>query len=247
MERPDGARRPTIGFLPLPRVNLTIMTNARVLVVEDDAPVRHALEMAFRSEGYSVRAEPDGCSLKKVAEEFRPDVAVLDVRLPVGPDGYTMTRMLRRSEDTPVLLLTACDSLQNRLAAFEAGADDHVGKPFSTAEVLARTQALLRRAGRLANSVLTFGDLVIDGATHRVSRGDQPIELTRTEYDLLTLLVRHAGQVLSKSQLLAQLWGFEAFDSNVIEVHVSALRRKLEAHGPRLIHTVRSVGYVLRS
>ncbi len=223
------------------------MTNARVLVVEDDAPVRHALEMAFRGEGYSVRAEPDGTSLQEVAEEFRPDVAVLDVRLPVGPDGYTMARMLRRSEDMPVLLLTAADSLQDRLAAFEAGADDHVGKPFSTAEVLARTEALLRRAGRLATTMRKAGDLVIDGATHRVTRGESRIELTRIEYDLLSLLVRHHGEVLSKSRLLAQLWGFGGFDSNVIEVHISALRRKLEAHGPRLIHTVRSVGYVLRS
>ncbi len=231
---------------PLARVTLIVVTSARVLVVDDDAPVRHALEMAFHSEGYSVRAEADGSSLKQVAGEFRPHVAVLDVRLPTGPDGYTMARMLRRADDVPVLLLTAADSLQDRLAAFEAGADDHVGKPFSTAEVLARTQALLRRAGRIATAVRRAGDLVIDSTTHRVTRGEAPIELTRTEYDLLSLLVRHDGEVLSKTRLLAQLWGFEALDSNVIEVHISALRRKLEAHGPRLIHTVRSVGYVLR-
>lgn len=222
------------------------MAGARVLVVDDEESVRRSLEMAFRQEGYSVRAEPDGTALQEVAEEFRPDVAVLDVRLPVGPDGYTMARMFRKTGDVPVLLLTAADSVENRLTAFDAGADDHVGKPFSTAEVLARTQALLRRAGRLSSTVLTVGDLVIDDATHKVSRSDQAIELTRTEYDLLGLLARHANQILSKQQLLIKLWDFDAYDPNIIEVHVSALRKKLELYGPRLIHTVRSVGYVLR-
>ena len=223
------------------------MNGARVLVIDDEASVRLALELAFRQEGYSVRSEADGTTLGEVTDEFRPDVAVLDVRLPLGPDGYTMTRMLRSADDLPVLLLTAADSLENRLAAFEAGADDQMGKPFSTAEVLARTQALLRRTGRLAATVVSVGDLVIDDANHRVSRADQPIELTRTEYDLLSLLARNANQILSKQQLLSKLWEFDAWDPNIIEVHVSALRRKLEAHGPRLVHTVRSVGYVLRN
>ncbi len=223
------------------------MASARVLLVEDETSVRHALELAFRGEGYNVRAEADGLSLEEVAAEFRPDVAVLDVRLPVGPDGYAMARMLRDRDDLPVLLLTAADSVENRLSAFEAGADDHVAKPFSTAELLARTQALLRRAGRLVPAVLTVGDVVIDDATRTVTRDESPIELTRTEYDLLSLFARHVGQILSKQQLLVQLWGFDAYASNVIEVHMSALRRKLEACGPRLIHTVRSVGYVLRT
>lgn len=223
------------------------MTYARVLVVEDEAAVRHALELAFRGEGYNVRAEADGCTLQEVADEFRPDVAVLDVRLPTGPDGYAMARMLRERDDLPVLLLTAADSVQNRLSAFEAGADDHVAKPFSTAELLARTQALLRRAGRLAPALFTFGDVVIDDATRTVTRADVEIELTRTEYDLLSMFARHPDQILSKQQLLVQLWGYDAYASNVIEVHLSALRRKLETHGPRVIHTVRSVGYVLRT
>lgn len=222
------------------------MASARVLLVEDEPAVRKALELAFLAEGYYVRSEADGSALEQVAEAFRPDVAVLDVRLPVGPDGYTMTRMLRNRDDLPVLLLTAADSLENRLTAFEAGADDHVAKPFSTAELLARTQALLRRAGRLVPDVITVGDLVIDDGARTVTRGESAIDLTRTEYDLLSLLARHAGQILSKQQLLVQLWGFDAYASNVIEVHVSALRRKLDAHGARLIHTVRSVGYVLR-
>ena len=223
------------------------MANSRVLLVEDDASVRKALELAFRGEGYTVRAEADGSMLQAIAEEFRPDVAVLDVRLPVGPDGYAMARMLRTNDDLPVLLLTAADSLENRLAAFEAGADDHVGKPFSVAELLARMQALLRRSRRLAPNVVTLGDLVINGDTRVVSRAGAPIELTRTEFDLLGLLARHHDQILSKQQVLVHVWGFDDYSSNIIEVHLSALRRKLEACGPRLIHTVRGVGYVLRT
>jgi two-component system OmpR family response regulator len=222
------------------------MANARVLVVEDESAVRQALELTFRGEGYDVRAMADGCALQEVAEEFRPDVAVLDVRLPVGPDGYSMTRALRSFDNVPVLLLTAADSLENRLSGFEAGADDYVGKPFSTAELLARTQALLRRAGKLTPTVTTVGDLVVDDSARRVTRRGAAVDLTRTEYDLLALLVRHPEQVLSKHQLLVQVWGFDAYDPNVIEVHICALRKKLEAHGPRMIHTVRSVGYVLR-
>jgi two-component system, OmpR family, response regulator len=119
--------------------------NAKVLVVDDESSVRQALELAFRSEGYEVRTEADGTALADVTRSFRPDVAIVDVRLPVGPDGYTMARMLRE-DDLPVMVLTAADSLENRLAAFEAGADDHLGKPFSTAELIARTHALLRRS-----------------------------------------------------------------------------------------------------
>ncbi|HET7488546.1 MAG TPA: response regulator transcription factor [Acidimicrobiales bacterium] len=221
------------------------MSNPRVLVVDDESSVRQALERAFRSEGFDVRTEADGSTLADVTKSFRPDVAILDVRLPVGPDGYTMARMLR-DEDLPVVLLTAADSVDDRLAGFEAGADDHVGKPFSTAELIARTQALLRRSGRLTPKTVQIGDIAVDDATRSVTRGDEVVDLTRTEYDLLLLLARHAGQILSKQQLLIQLWGFDAFDPNVIEVHVSALRRKLEAHGPRVIHTVRSFGYILR-
>ena len=218
----------------------------RVLVVEDESAVREAIDIAFRSEGYEVRSEVDGSALARVAEEFRPDLAVLDVRLPAGPDGYAMARMLRKVDDTPVLLLTAADTLDDRLTGFQAGADDHLGKPFSTAELIARSKALLRRSGRLAPTVVHISDLVVDDATRTVKRGDDEIELTRTEYDLLSMLVRHPGQILSKQQLLVQVWGFDAFDPNIVEVHMSALRRKLEVHGGRLIHTVRSVGYIIK-
>lgn len=219
---------------------------ARVLVVEDDAPIRSALDVALRGEGYEVRAEADGSAIQEVAAEFRPDLAILDVRLPVGPDGYTLARLLRKTSDLPLLFLTAADGLDDRLAGFEAGADDYLVKPFSMAELLARAQALLRRSGRLSSAVTRVADLVVDHGARTVVRGGESLELTRTEYELLLALAQHPGQVLSKVQLLTQVWGFDAYDTNVVEVHLSALRRKLEAHGPRLVHTVRGIGYVLR-
>ena len=218
----------------------------RVLVVEDDTPIRLTLEVALRGEGYEVRAEPDGRGLEALAATFRPDLAVLDVRLPVGPDGYAMAVLLRRSSDVPLLFLTAADAVEDRLAGFQAGADDYLVKPFSMAELLARAQALLRRAGRLSSSTWQVGDLVVDDGARSVARAGTRLELTRTEYDLLAVLVQHVGKVLSKTQLLTSVWGFDAYDGNLVEVHVSALRRKLEQAGPRVIHTVRGAGYVLR-
>ena len=220
---------------------------ARVLVVEDDGAVRDAVEIAFSSEGFNVRAEASGTRLEEIVDDFKPDVAILDVRLPSGPDGYTMVRQLRQLDDLPVVLLTSADSLDDRLNGFRAGADDYLSKPFSMAELLARVQALLRRSGRSAEPTYRIGDLVVVDATRTVTRDGAEIELTRTEYELLSVLCRYPGQVLSKQQLLKQVWGgFDSYGDNVVEVHLSALRRKLEAYGPRLIHTVRSVGYVLR-
>jgi len=214
--------------------------------VEDDTPIRSALEVALRGESYEVRAEPDGTQLLQVAEQFLPDLAVLDIRLPVGPDGYAMAGLLRRTSGLPVLFLTAADSVEDRLAGFEAGADDYLVKPFSMAELLARVQALLRRSGRLASSTWQIGDLVVDDGARTVVRGGVTLDLTKTEYDLLAMLAQHVGKVLSKTQLLTQVWGFDAYDTNLVEVHMSALRKKLELVGPRLIHTVRGAGYVLR-
>ena len=218
----------------------------RVLVVEDDAPIRSALEVALRSEGYELLALPDGTSLAAAADEYRPDLAVLDVRLPVGPDGYTMARTLRSRSTIPILFLTAADAVEDRLAGFDAGADDYLIKPFSMAELLARVQALLRRSGRLASTSWQIGDLVVDDGARTVVRAGVPLELTRTEYDLLAMLAQNVGRVLSKTQLLTSVWGFDAYDANLVEVHMSALRRKLESVGPRLVHTVRGAGYVLR-
>jgi two-component system OmpR family response regulator len=220
---------------------------ARVLVVEDDTSIRHALEASLRGEGYEVRAHGDGTGVRELASTFLPDLAILDVRLPTGPDGFAIARSLRAVDDVAVLFLTAADSLGDRLAGFQAGGDDYLVKPFSMAELLARAQALLRRSGRLRSSVWQIDDMVVDDASRRVMRGGAVLDLTKTEYDLLSVLVQHRGQVLSKLQLLTQVWGFEAYATNVVEVHMSSLRRKIEAHGSRLVHTVRSVGYTLRT
>lgn len=223
-----------------------MMQRPRLLVVEDDLGIRSALETALRIEGYEAHAEADGTRLSEAAQQFNPDLAVLDVRLPAGPDGYAMAGMLRLSSTIPIIFLSAAGGVDDRLAGFQAGGDDYVVKPFSMAEFMARITALLRRSGRLTSQSWTIGDLLIDDGARTAIRAGVPLVLTRTEYDLLLILVQHRGRVLSKPQLLTQVWGFDSYDTNLVEVHMSALRRKLEMSGPRLIHTVRGSGYVLR-
>lgn len=220
---------------------------ARVLVVEDDLPVRTAVEVALAREGYQVRAEADGVGVDEAVHEFRPHLGVLDVRLPVGPDGYEIARQLRSRSDLPVLFLTAADSVEERLTGFEAGGDDYLVKPFAMAELLARVRALLHRSGRLSHTPLQVGPLTVDENARRVSYEGTEVPLTRIEYELLAALAKPAGTVRSKTQLLVAVWGYDAYDDNLVEVHLSALRRKLEAHGPRIVCTVRGVGYVLRA
>ena len=190
---------------------------------------------------------PDASGIQRVVDQFRPDLAVLDVHLGSGPDGYSTARLLRGQSDLPVIMLTAADTVAERLEGFNSGADDYLIKPFSMAELLARVEALLRRTGRLTSAVRQVGDVVIDDAARAVIRAGEKLDLTRTEFDLLATLAKHPGQVLSKVQLLTQVWGFDAYDVNLVEVHMSSLRRKLEAHGPRIIQTVRGVGYVVRT
>lgn len=218
----------------------------RLLVVEDDAAVRDALVASLRAEGYEVLARPDGADLDQHMLAFRPDLVVLDVRLPTGPDGLALGRRLRTDGDVPLIYLTAADSLDDRLSGFAVGADDYLTKPFSVAELLVRVRALLRRSGRLASDTWQVGDLLVDEGARIVLRDGHEVELTRTEFDLLVALGKQRGRAVSKEHLLAAVWQFDSYDPNLVEVHVSALRRKLEALGPRLVHTVRSVGYVLR-
>lgn len=220
--------------------------SVRVLVVDDERPVRTSLEVALRGEGYEVCVAADASGIQRVVDQFRPDLAILDVRLGTGPDGYSTARLLRAHSNIPVIMLTAADTVAERLEGFDAGADDYLLKPFSMAELLARVQALLRRSGRLSSAVRQVADVIIDDSARTVLRGGEAIDLTRTEFDLLAVLAKHPGQVLSKVQLLTQVWGFDAYDVNLVEVHMSSLRRKLEIHGQRLVQTVRGVGYVLR-
>lgn len=223
------------------------LRSPRVLVVEDDATLRDSLEAALRHEGYDVRAESDGTEIGQAVDTFHPELAVVDVNLGDGPNGFAVARHLRVDDDVPVLFLTAADSLEDRLAGFEAGADDYVIKPFSMAELLMRVRALLRRTGKLDSGALQVADLRVDEDARTATRGETSLELTRTEFDLLVALAKNAGRVLSKTQLLTLVWGYEDYDHNLVEVHVSSLRKKLEsADETRLVHTVRGVGYVLR-
>jgi DNA-binding response OmpR family regulator len=219
----------------------------RVLVVEDDLTLRAAILATLHGTGYEVAVTADGLDLDEVAATFRPDLAVLDIGFSVGPDGFEMARRLRAGHGVPVVFVTAADSLEDRLRGFEVGGDDYLVKPFAMAELLARVRAVLRRSGRLSSQTLQVRDLLIDESNRRVVRGDAIVELTKTEFELLCVLAREPGRVLSKLQLLSLVWGFSDFAPNLVEVHVSALRRKLEQHGPRLIHTERGEGYVIRS
>ena len=217
--------------------------SARVLVVEDDTVLRDCLRDGFADAGYQVTARPDGRDFEHVVADTRPDIAVLDVMLP-GRSGLELAAELRRYTDAAVLFLTARDAVPDRLAGFASGADDYLIKPFAMAELLARLRAVLRRAGRTAD-VLHVGDLVIDEESGQVRRADVAITLTATELRLLGYLARNRNRVLSKTQILTQVWGYDAYDPNLVEAYVSTLRRKLDTNGVRLIHTVRGVGYRL--
>lgn len=218
----------------------------RILLVEDHDPLRGSLAATLRGEGYVVEALADGRDVPAVLDAFRPDLVVLDVWLPEGPDGLGLARLVRSRSDAPILFLTAATQLDDRLAGFEAGGDDYVTKPFPVPELLARIQALLRRAGRTRSAVHNVGDLLVDEGARTATRDGHDLRLTPTEFDLLVALVRRPGRVLSKPRLLALVWDGGEHDVNVVEAHISALRRKLEAHGPRQIHTVRGSGYVVR-
>jgi DNA-binding response OmpR family regulator len=219
----------------------------RVLVVEDDATLQAVMVHACEREGMRVEAVDDVPGALASADGFRPDLALIDVGLPGSLSGFDLAEQLRAKGGTSLLFVTAADALDDRLRGFELGADDYVVKPFAVAELLARVKAVLRRTGRLVSTTIEVRDLVLDETTRQALRAGVPIALTPLEFDLLVILAKSPGRVFSKRQLLALVWGFTDFDPNLVEVHVSALRRKLEAHGPRMIHTARNAGYVLRA
>lgn len=216
----------------------------RVLIVEDAEAIRVAIDSALRGAGYDTLALPDGGGFEENLAGFRPDVVLLDVMLP-GRDGFALLRVTRARTDAGVILVTARDAVPDRLTGFDAGADDYVGKPFALAELLARVSALLRRLGRVP-SVVQVADVVIDAEAGTALRNNIPLDLTATELRLLGYLAAQRGRTVSKLQILTSVWGYDDYDPNLVEVHVSALRRKLEAHGERVLHTVRGLGYVLR-
>ncbi len=224
----------------------------RILVVDDDRAVRESLRRSLSFNGYSVDLAQDGVEALEAISSDRPDAVVLDVMMP-RLDGLEVCRHLRSTgDDLPILVLTARDSVSERVAGLDAGADDYLPKPFALEELLARMRARLRRRATpeetADNRALTFSDLSLAPVTREVTRGERSISLTRTEFSLLEMLIANPRRVLTRSRILEEVWGFDFPTSgNALEVYVGYLRRKTEAEGePRLIHTVRGVGYVLR-
>jgi two-component system response regulator MprA len=223
----------------------------RILVVDDDRAVRESLRRSLSFHGYTVDLAVDGVEALAAVAEQRPDALVLDVMMP-RVDGLEVCRRLRAAgDDLPVLVLTARDTVSERVAGLDAGADDYLPKPFALEELLARLRALLRRAtppDSPDSAVLEFAGLRMDPVTREVSRDDRPISLTRTEFSLLEMLLANPRRVLTRSRILEDVWGYDFPTSgNALEVYIGYLRRKTEAEGEiRLIHTVRGVGYVLR-
>ena len=223
--------------------------HGRVLVVDDDAAIRRSLERGLRLNGFAVTLADGGLPALAAHEQAPSDVLVLDVSMPDLPGTEVCRRLRAAGDETPVLMLSALDQLDDRLAGLQSGADDYLVKPFALQELVLRLHALLRRRPPRAGELLRVEGLTVDPRNREVRYQDQPVELTRREYELLEVLTRNAGIVLSRDQLLERVWGYD-FDvrTDVVDTFVSYLRRKLEAGGrPRLLQTVRGVGFVLRS
>src|ERR687883_175842 len=220
---------------------------ARVLVVEDDADIAGVLRRSLGMEGYEVRIAGDGVEALSQASVFSPDAVVLDLGLP-RLDGVEVARRLREEGDVPILMLTARDALDSRVAGLDSGADDYLVKPFERDELLARLRALLRRRPPRGSAYMVVGDLRLNPDTREVYRDERAVELTAREFELLEYLMRNARIVVSRQALLDEVWGYHPFaETNTVDVFISNLRRKLEEGGePRLLHTVRGAGYVLR-
>jgi two-component system response regulator MprA len=223
--------------------------DVKVLVVDDERAVRDSLRRALELEGYDVELAADGAeALYRLEANGQPDAVILDVLMP-GLDGLDVCRRLRsKGNGVPVLMLTARTEVENRVAGLDAGADDYLPKPFALEELLARLRALLRRTTPGTDETLRFADLELNPATREAKRGGTPIELTRTEFNLLELFLRNPRQVLTRSVIFERVWGYDfGFASNSLDVYIGYLRRKTELDGkPRLIQTVRGVGYALR-
>jgi two-component system, OmpR family, response regulator MprA len=224
------------------------MSPMKILVVDDERAVRDSLRRALELEGYQIDLAADGREALARLDETQPDMLILDVLMP-GVDGLEVCRRLRRAGNRlPVLMLTARDAVENRVAGLDAGADDYLTKPFALEELLARVRALLRRTTNGTGEVLRFSDLELNPSTREVRRGGELIELTRTEFSLLELFLTNPRQVLTRSIIFERVWGYDfGFASNSLDVYIGYLRRKTEAGGKqRLIQTVRGVGYALR-
>lgn len=228
---------------------VTAAPPARILIVEDDESIADVLRRSLRAEGHEVRSAEDGVEALTAAEQFIPDLVVLDLGLP-RLDGIEVLRRLRAGDsDVPVLILTARTETEDRVEGLDSGADDYLPKPFERAEFLARTRALLRRRPPRGSASIVVGDLQLNPDTREVKRGDREIELTNREFELLEYLARNQKLVVSRERLLEDVWGYDPFEqTNTIDVFISNLRRKLESGDePRMLHTKRGAGYVLRA
>ena len=221
--------------------------NERILIIEDDPAILKVLQRGLAYEGYTVDVATDGRTGLNLAHDHHPDLIILDWMLP-GMDGLEVCRRLRLQGGLPILMLTAKDTIQDRVQGLDAGADDYIDKPFNLDELTARIRALFRRTQVERNQVYQFADLTMDSDSRQVTRGKRLVPLTAKEYELLELFLRHPRQVLTREVIFDRVWGYDfGGESNVLEVYIRYLRQKLELENEsRLIHTVRSVGYVLR-
>jgi two-component system response regulator MprA len=221
--------------------------NEHILIIEDDQAILKLLQRGLAYEGYKVDTAMDGQTGLILARDHRPDLVILDIMLP-GIDGIEVCHRLRTGGKIPILMLTAKDTIQDRILGLDAGADDYMVKPFNLDELLARIRALLRRTQPERVPVLKFADLTLDTGSRQASRAERLVQLTAKEYELLELFLRHPRQVLTREVIFDRVWGYDfGGESNVLEVYIRYLRQKLEGGGEaRLIHTVRGVGYVMR-
>lgn len=218
----------------------------RVLIVDDEPHIVEFLQMGFDYEGFDVAVAKNGTEALNKAAAHPPDIVILDVMLP-GINGLDVARRLRKLDDLAIIMLTARDAVDDRVAGLDTGADDYVTKPFAFKELMARVRAVMRRHGKSLERVLSFQDVSLDRETRIVTRGEREVELTPREFELLELFLTHPRQVLTRDAILSRIWGYDfEGDDNVIEVFVRHLREKLGDNPPRLIQTVRGVGYALR-
>jgi two-component system OmpR family response regulator len=250
MSQAEPASRHTATAHP-PRLTRVDGTPIRVVVVDDEDSLTDLLSMALRYEGWDVKVASDGRTAMTIVREFRPDVIVLDIMLPDIDGLQVLTRLRTDGVDTPILFLTAKDSLDDRIVGLTVGGDDYVTKPFSLEELVARLRGLIRRSTVVLSdsddSFLTVGNLTLDEDSYEVRRDGTVIDLTATEFELLRFLMRNPRRVLSKSQILDRVWSYDfGGRSSVVELYISYLRKKVDSLGAPMIHTVRGVGYVLK-
>lgn len=225
------------------------MSESRILIIEDEKQIARFIELELQHEGYKTEAAYDGRDGLKAVEQNEPDLVLLDIMLP-GINGMEVCRRIRQFSEVPVIMLTARDELTDKVMGLDLGANDYITKPFAIEELLARIRNAMRKNGQLPRlkKNLAVGDLRMDISKHQVVRGNETIDLTKKEYDLLEYLLRNKGIVLSRDQILENVWGYDyAGDTNVVDVYIRYLRSKVDdTHDARLIQTVRGVGYALR-